>query len=323
VSAVEVRVVDASAAEAVHAVVAAAFADRPPLDPPADALGETPETLAAALAEGGGMVAEVDGEVVGALILDPEPAGGRLWIRRFGVLPAWQEHGVGATMVEAALALAGGRPAAVLARAELPRAQAFWHAHGFVEVGQQAPYVVLVRPAETRVAVPDADAMRGLGRDLAAYLRAGDLLVLTGGLGAGKTTFTQGIGSGLEVRGDVTSPTFVIARVHPSLREVDGAPGPALVHVDAYRLGGLDELDDLDLDTSLEESVTVVEWGAGLAEQLADDRLEVVISRAVGAEATLSDGPDADLDLDAPDERVVHVRGHGARWTGVTWPPPV
>ena len=85
--------------------------------------------------------------------------------------------------------------------------------------------------------------------------------MLTGELGAGKTTFTQGLGEGLGVRGAVTSPTFVIARVHPS--EVGG---PALVHVDAYRLGGIDELDDLDLDASLDEAVTVVEWGTGIAE---------------------------------------------------------
>ena len=105
-------------------------------------------------------------------------------------------------------------------------------------------------------------------------------MVLSGELGAGKTTFTQGLGAGLGVRGDVTSPTFVIARVHPSL-----ADGPALVHVDAYRIGGVAELDDLDLDTSLDEAVTVVEWGEGLAEGLADDRLEVRIERAVADEA--------------------------------------
>ena len=90
------------------------------------------------------------------------------------------------------------------------------------------------------------------------------MLVLSGELGAGKTTFTQGLGAGLKVRGDITSPTFVISRVHPSL-----AGGPALVHVDAYRLGGIAELDDLDLDASLDDAVTVVEWGQGLAEALA------------------------------------------------------
>ena len=117
--------------------------------------------------------------------------------------------------------------------------------------------------------------MRGLGRSVAGQLAPGDLIVLTGSLGAGKTTFTQGLGAGLGVRGSVTSPTFVIARVHPS--EVGG---PALVHVDAYRLGGVAELDDLDLDTSLDQAVTVVEWGGGLAEGLTESRLEVNIVRS-------------------------------------------
>ena len=127
---------------------------------------------------------------------------------------------------------------------------------------------------------PDAERCAALGARAGRVLRAGDLVVLSGELGAGKTTFTQGIGAGLGVRGEVTSPTFVIARVHPSLGD-----GPPLVHVDAYRLGGVAELDDLDLDTSLDDAVTVVEWGEGIAEGLADDRLEVRIERAV------ADGP--------------------------------
>jgi tRNA threonylcarbamoyladenosine biosynthesis protein TsaE len=131
------------------------------------------------------------------------------------------------------------------------------------------------------------------GARLGAVLKAGDLLVLTGDLGAGKTSLTQGIGKGLGVRGPVTSPTFVIARVHPSL-----VGGPDLVHVDAYRLGGVLELDDLDLDASLEEAVTVVEWGHGVAEQLSEDYLEVTL-RGHGA-------------------RTVELVGHGARWTGRT-----
>jgi tRNA threonylcarbamoyladenosine biosynthesis protein TsaE len=145
---------------------------------------------------------------------------------------------------------------------------------------------------------PDAETMRDLGGRVAAVLRPGDVVVLTGELGAGKTTFTQGLGAGLGVRGDVTSPTFVISRVHPST-----VGGPALVHVDAYRLGGIAELDDLDLDTSLEDSVTVVEWGEGIAEGLAESRLEVRIERAVGAE------PDAELD-----PRRVSVTAIGPRW---------
>lgn len=141
------------------------------------------------------------------------------------------------------------------------------------------------------------DAMRTLGRDLAALARPGDLLILSGPLGAGKTTLTQGLGEGLGVRGSVTSPTFVISRIHPSL-----TGGPALVHVDAYRLGGPDEIDDIDLDMTLPDSVTVVEWGEGVAEGLSDDRLEIRIERH----------PD--------DTRSVHLRAVGARWTGTDLP---
>lgn len=142
------------------------------------------------------------------------------------------------------------------------------------------------------------DETQDFGRRLGALLRGGDVLVLTGDLGAGKTTLTQGIAEGLGVRGPITSPTFVIARVHPSL--VDG---PALVHVDAYRLGSALELDDLDLDADLDGTVTVVEWGAGLAEQLSESRLELTIvgddvrtARLVG----VGDRWDAVLDAVAP-----------------------
>jgi tRNA threonylcarbamoyladenosine biosynthesis protein TsaE len=138
-------------------------------------------------------------------------------------------------------------------------------------------------PVAASVVLPTAEDTRAWGERLGALLRAGDLVVLTGELGAGKTTLTQGIGDGLGVRGPVTSPTFVIARVHPSL-----VGGPALVHVDAYRLGGFAELDDLDLDTSLEESVTVVEWGHGVAEDLAEDRLEVTLTGEVARTVTLA-----------------------------------
>ncbi|MGW1837554.1 tRNA (adenosine(37)-N6)-threonylcarbamoyltransferase complex ATPase subunit type 1 TsaE [Streptomyces sp. BBFR2] len=160
---------------------------------------------------------------------------------------------------------------------------------------------------QTRVTVETPERMQELGRRLAALLRPGDLVLLTGELGAGKTTLTRGLGEGLGVRGAVTSPTFVIARVHPSL-----TGGPALVHVDAYRLGGgLDEMEDLDLDVSLPESVVVVEWGDGKVEELSDDRLHVVIERAVGADAPA----DAGWESDAADVRTVTVTGIGARWT--------
>ncbi|MDJ0340615.1 tRNA (adenosine(37)-N6)-threonylcarbamoyltransferase complex ATPase subunit type 1 TsaE [Streptomyces sp. H10-C2] len=156
-------------------------------------------------------------------------------------------------------------------------------------------------PVSVRVTVRTPDRMRELGRDLAALLLPGDLVLLSGELGAGKTTLTRGLGEGLGVRGAVTSPTFVIARVHPSL-----SGGPALVHVDAYRLGGgLDEMEDLDLDVSLPESVVVVEWGEGKVEELSEARLQVVIARSVGA---------VGLDEDADDVREVTVTGVGRRW---------
>ncbi|WP_406267982.1 tRNA (adenosine(37)-N6)-threonylcarbamoyltransferase complex ATPase subunit type 1 TsaE [Actinacidiphila glaucinigra] len=155
-----------------------------------------------------------------------------------------------------------------------------------------------------RVTVKTPEQMRELGRRLAPLLRAGDLVVLSGDLGAGKTTLTRGLGEGMGVRGAVTSPTFVIARVHPSL-----SGGPALVHVDAYRLsGGLDEMEDLDLDVSLPESVVVVEWGEGKVEELSDDRLQLVIHRAVG-EVAGNGQEDHDV-------REVVVTGVGARWAG-------
>lgn len=128
--------------------------------------------------------------------------------------------------------------------------------------------------------IDSPEAMHDLGVRLGRQLRAGDLVVLTGPLGAGKTTLTRGIGEGLGVRGPVTSPTFVLARTHPSL--TGGAP---LVHVDAYRLGGADELDDLDLD--YDGSVVVVEWGAGLLDNL-ENWVEIVIERPVGGDADLA-----------------------------------
>ncbi len=159
------------------------------------------------------------------------------------------------------------------------------------------------------VVLADATAARAYGEALAGVLRAGDLVLLTGPLGAGKTTLTQGIGAGLHVRGQVASPTFIIARVHPPLGD-----GPALVHVDAYRLSSLDDLEALDLDASLDESVTVVEWGEGLAEVLAADRLELTIERPHGG----GDGLDPEA-ADAGPRRVT-VRAVGPRWAGVTFP---
>ena len=185
------------------------------------------------------------------------------------------------------------------------------------------------------VVVSTAAEMRALGRRLATLLHAGDLVILSGGLGAGKTTLTQGIGDGLGVRGPVTSPTFVIARVHPPLVTAGGpaGPGPALVHADAYRLGSSLELDDLDLDADTDTSVTVVEWGDGLAEGLAADRLEIMITPvAGGGSASLDDVHDPSgmensgdseawdgLDGDSP--RTVRIAGVGGRWHDIKLPP--
>ncbi|WP_334149038.1 tRNA (adenosine(37)-N6)-threonylcarbamoyltransferase complex ATPase subunit type 1 TsaE [Microbacterium sp.] len=152
-----------------------------------------------------------------------------------------------------------------------------------------------------RSEIATAEAMEQLGFRIGEQLEAGDLLVLTGPLGAGKTTFTRGLADGLGVRGPVQSPTFVIARTHPSL--VGRAP---LVHVDAYRLGSGAELDDLDLD--LARSVVVVEWGRGMAEELADAWWDIELERPVGS---VGDDIDAsELDADAP--RIVTIARVGA-----------
>lgn len=302
---VHVSRVGGEAAADVHAVVSAAFAARPVLDPPADALSETPDSIGRALSRHGGLLATIDGAPAGALLF--APSDGVVFLRRFGVSPDAQGAGVAGALVGAALeeaAKGGFAGVVVLAREELPKTIAFWRRHGFSEIRRHAPYVELARWLPRAYPAPDADAMRGLGSRLAGVLRAGDLVILSGHLGAGKTTFTQGLGAGLDVRGNVTSPTFVIARVHPALGD-----GPALVHVDAYRLGGIDELDDLDLDTSFDEAVTVVEWGEGVAEGLSEDRLEVRILRATGAD-----------DLAEADPRQVVVLPVGPRWRGIDLP---
>ena len=158
----------------------------------------------------------------------------------------------------------------------------------------------LVRPVE--VALADLAATQALGARLAVVLRAGDLVVLSGPLGAGKTSLTQGVGRALGVRGAVTSPTFVLARRHT---------GPlALVHVDLYRLRGVGrqvvDLDDLDLDDELPHVVTVVEWGEGLVEDLSPDRLHVELAHAAWGELT----PGL-----VSDRRTARVRAVGQRWS--------
>lgn len=173
----------------------------------------------------------------------------------------------------------------------------------------------------------DTAATQALAERLGRQLRAGDLLVLTGELGAGKTTFTQGLGAGMGVRPGIISPTFVLVRIHPNLGD-----GPDLVHVDAYRLGSAAEIDDVDLENTMDTSVTVVEWGAGRVEHLSDSRLEVELVRATGADEaaagasstgaraagarSTTPGPDFDDEFDdeVEDRRVIRLRAFGPRW---------
>lgn len=147
-----------------------------------------------------------------------------------------------------------------------------------------------------QIATPDD--MAALAGTLAPQLRAGDLIALNGALGAGKTTFTRGLGEALGVRGAVTSPTFVLARTHPRLH--GGAP---LVHVDAYRLSTPAELDDLDIDFAA--SIVVVEWAAGMIDGVTEQWLELSIERGRGSS-------DADDEDDEP--RTVEITAHGDRW---------
>ena len=144
-------------------------------------------------------------------------------------------------------------------------------------------------------AVADADEMHELGLALAKVLSAGDIVVLTGPLGAGKTTLSRGIGEGMAAVGTVSSPTFVIARTHST------GKGPALVHVDAYRLGSPAELDDLDIDFA--NSVTLIEWGRGFTDGISESWLDIEIERD---------------HTGASDVRQIRVEGFGPRWKGVS-----
>jgi tRNA threonylcarbamoyladenosine biosynthesis protein TsaE len=279
-----IEIVDGSRASDVLRVIHEAFADRPVLDPPATALQETVDTIREALDAHSGLLVEHDGSPVGALLL--EPRGRLLGLRRVGVLAEVRGLGVAAQMASRAREIAqelGFTGLELEARVELPGTISFWRNLGYVESERNGNRLTMLRmlPITQELATPEET--RAFGEHLSARLGPGDLVILTGDLGAGKTTLTQGIGAGLGVRGAITSPTFVIARVHPSLLD-----GPALVHVDAYRLGGAAELDDLDLDTDLDDAVTVVEWGEGLAESLSVDRLELSLLRTSDDERTVT-----------------------------------
>ncbi|MCH6469418.1 tRNA (adenosine(37)-N6)-threonylcarbamoyltransferase complex ATPase subunit type 1 TsaE [Sinomonas terrae] len=181
---------------------------------------------------------------------------------------------------------------------------------------------------ELRARPTTAEETQALGAALGRVLEAGDLVVLTGALGAGKTTFTQGLGAGLGVRGGIISPTFVLVRIHPNLTDGPRPGGPDLVHVDAYRLEGEAEVEDLDLENWADTSVTVVEWGRGLVEDLAESWLDIELERgplpaaaggAAGADPEVDFDPagaeaTVDEEYDDDEPRLVVVRGFGPRW---------
>ncbi len=288
-------------------VIHAAFGARRPLNPPPTAVKETAESVRAVLRTGGGIYATVAGRPAGVILLSPREAGltgGHpekiARVQRVSVHPDFQRHGIASAMVEAVISYAaelGFRRLELFARSELAGIIAFWRHREFV-IDRPADHgVMLTRPLPIALTISTAKAMRLLGRDLAAVLQAGDLIVATGDLGAGKTTLTQGIGQGLQAGGTIISPTFVLSRVHRSR-----SGRPALVHVDAYRLSGPAEVDDLDLDASMAESVTVVEWGKGMVEGLASHRLEIDIRR---------------FDDEDDESRLVLVNPVGERWQHV------
>lgn len=169
---------------------------------------------------------------------------------------------------------------------------------------------------ERTLDVRTAEQTHALGCALGTQLLNGDLLVLTGELGAGKTTFTQGLGEGMGVRAGIISPTFVLVRIHPNLPDGPRPGGPDLVHVDAYRLGSAAEIDDIDLENTMDSAVTVVEWGRGRVEHLSESRLEVDLVRSLGGSAArATETATLDFDTDDDDEpRTVVIRGFGPRW---------
>lgn len=272
-----VRPAVASDVDAMVSVIHAAFGARRRAGAASDALKETHATLSQALMGGSGYVAHVDGVLAGVTLVSPDGSAVRLG--RVSVRPDYQRLGLAGVLVRGILesmAARGVPRVTLLARKEFPELRRWWESHGLVASGEEGNCWVLTRPLPIVAEVPTADAMRALGGALASLVRAGDVLIASGGLGAGKTTFAQGLGEGMAVAGPILSPTFVLARVH---RSTTG--GPALVHADAYRLGGFAELEDLDLEESLDDSVTLIEWGEGVAEELADDRLGIDIRRGL------------------------------------------
>jgi tRNA threonylcarbamoyladenosine biosynthesis protein TsaE len=278
----------------VQRLTLSAFGGQDTLEPPSGALSETADTVRSDFAAGGGLLLrDDDGRLIGSCRV--RPLGAAWVVRRCAVDPSYRGKGLGRQLVDEAAAWAvdeGALHLHVGVRDALPGNRVFWERQGFHVLASHGFWTELVRPLQVHLV--SHDQTFELGRRIAGDLRPGDLVVLAGPLGAGKTTLTQGIGAGLGVRGAVTSPTFVLSRIHPG-------PLP-LVHVDAYRLrdaGGRLELDDLDLDAWLPDSVTVVEWGEGLVEALAESRLEIRLTRP------------------AEDERTAVVTPVGPRWSAL------
>lgn len=278
----EITLAEDDDAEALLSVIHAAFGARGAVSPPPPALQETTESVRSGLARGAAVIARFGERPAGAIFVLPGGESGAAQLQRVSVHPDFQGHGVAAAMIGSVHALAadlGYRRTELFVRAEFPRLRAWWERHGYRAVAagssESQPGATLTRLLPTRIEVPTALAMQALGEKLACLLRAEDVLILNGDLGAGKTTLTQGIGAGLGVDGPIISPTFVLSREHPGPR----GSGLGLVHVDAYRLGSEAELSDLDLESEMGSRVTVVEWGQGLAEHLSENRLEIDIDR--------------------------------------------
>lgn len=286
-------------------VIHRAFGARPAVDPPADALGDTVEDVVARMETGETILAEVDGHPAASLVVsDPVPGIGMgreqdrvAGIHRVSVLPGFRQVGLASRIIRAAILMAVDLDAThieLLSRREFPQNRHLWESHGFqadreVELGW-----IMRRELPVRELAASREEMQALGSRIARVLRPGDLVIASGGLGAGKTTLTQGLAEGLDVEGNVISPTFVISRIHRSR-----SGGPDLVHVDAYRLGSAVEVEDLDLAASAPNAITLVEWGVGMAEGLSDSALRIDIQRS----------PDPE-----DETRTVLVWGEGQRW---------
>lgn len=301
---VVIRLANPDDAAAVLGVVRAAFAARPPVDPPPAALSDTIADVRETMLDGEIVLAEVDGVPAASLqVSAPLERPDGSWVagmHRVSVVPEFRRFGVGAAIIRAGAMVAsdlGATHLELLSRREFPENLRMWQRHGFAIAREVDLGYTMRRELPVRVDVIDGPGMQALGALMAPLLRAGDLVVASGDLGAGKTTLAQGLARGLDVEGQVISPTFVISRVHPAR----GA-GPDLVHVDAYRLASAAEVDDLDLDETMATSVTLVEWGLGLVEGLADSALNIEIHR--------SGDPDDET-------RTVMVWGEGPRWDDI------